>query len=59
LFEPLDGFGMVSLGFFKGFFALSHGGAGLLSEFFECVHGDFECGEEPVCNEPVDQHEVV
>lgn len=38
LFEPLDCFGMISLCLFEGFFAFTHGGAGLLAEFFECVH---------------------
>ncbi len=58
MLEPLDGFGMVALSFFEGFFALTHGSAGLFPEFFECVHGDFEGGEESVKGEPVDQHAV-
>ena len=58
MLEPFDGFDMVTLSFFEGFFALTHGCAGLLPEFFECVHGDFESGEEPMKGEPVDQHGV-
>lgn len=59
MLEPLDGFGMVTLSFLKGLFALTHWGAGLLPEFFQCVHGYFEGGEEPVEDEPVNQHEGV